>query len=125
MTFTFDLSTLDIVTKLRILIRDKDSANILFEDEELQMFLDSQSNDLYLSAADALVALSSNAALLNKAEQIGEYKIDSKGMAEALLKVAARFRTLVEEAPAIDVAELNLGAFSEAEIIWNDLLRTS
>jgi hypothetical protein len=45
-------------------------------------------------------------------------------MAEAVMKVAAHYRALSEETPAFDYAELNLSPFSEAEMIWNDVLRS-
>ena len=121
MAFTYDLST--NVGKVRLKIRDTDSTKKLFSDAELQFFVDDNDVDLDLAAADALEALVANAALLHKLEELGEYKIDSKGMAAALMKAAERYRARSEEAPAIDSAERNLSDFTAGQIIWNDLLR--
>ena len=124
MAFTYDLSTNR--GKVRLKIRDTDTADAtrqLFDDDEIDFFITEASVDLNLAAAGALDAVSANAALLAKSQKIGDYTIDSKAMAEAVMKVAAHYRGLSEAAPAFDYAELNLSPFSEAELIWNDVLR--
>lgn len=124
MPFTYDLST--DRGKLRLKIRDTDTANLdrqIFQDDEIDFFLTEAVSDLNLAAAGALDAVAANAALLAKLEKIGDYTIDSKAMAEAVMKVAAHYRGLSEGAPAFDVAELNLSPFNELDLIVNDLLR--
>ena len=125
MAFTYDLTTNR--GKVRLKIRDTDDVDAtrqLFQDNEIDFFLtDAGGTDLNLAAAGALDAVSANAALLAKSQKIGDYTIDSKAMAEAVMKVAAHYRALSENAPAFDYAELNLSPFSEAELIWNDVLR--
>lgn len=123
MAFSYDLNT--NVGKVRLLIRDTDQTKALFQDEELQFFLDQNSANLLLAAADALESLASNAALLHKLEEIGDYRFDSKGMSAALLKMAARYREKVEQEPAFAVAEQTLSVFNEAEILWNEALKTA
>ncbi len=125
MAFTYDLSTNR--GKVRLKIRDTDVADAtlrLFEYDEIYFFLiEAGGADLNLAAAGALDAIAANAALLAKATKIGDYSIDSKAMAEAVMKVAAHYRALSEGAPAFDYAELNLSPFSEAQLVWNDVLR--
>jgi hypothetical protein len=125
MAFTYDLATNR--GKVRLKIRDTDEAvptRQIFQDDEIDFFLtEAGGADLNLAAAGALDAISANAALLAKATKIGDYSIDSKAMAEAVMKVAAHYRALSENAPAFDYAELNLSPFSEAELIWNDMVR--
>lgn len=125
MAFTYDLGTNR--GKVRLKIRDTDTADStrqLFNDEEIDFFITEAVSDLNLAAAGALDAIAANAALLAKSTKIGDYSIDSKAMAEAVMKVAAHYRALSEGAPAFDYAELNLSPFSEAELIWNDVLRS-
>jgi hypothetical protein len=125
MAFTYDLAT--DRGKVRLKIRDTDEADAtrqLFNDEEIDFFLTEGGADLNLAAAGALDAVAANAALLAKSTKIGDYTIDSKAMAEAVLKVAAHYRALSENAPAFGYAELNLSPFSEAELIWNDVVRS-
>ena len=125
MAFTYVLAT--DRGKVRLKIRDTDTATPtrqIFQDDEIDFFLsEAGGSDLNLAAAGALDAISANAALLAKATKIGDYSIDSKAMAEAVMKVAAHYRALSENVPAFDYAELNLSPFSEAEMIWNDVLR--
>lgn len=124
MAFTYDLSTDRGKTRLKI--RDTDTADAtrqLFNDEEIDFFVTEAVNDLNLAAAGALDAIAANAALLAKAQKIGDYSIDSKAMAAAVMKVAAHYRSLSEEAPAFGFAEQTLSAFSWNEIVINELQR--
>lgn len=124
MAFTYDLATPR--GKVRLKIRDTDTADVtrqLFNDEEIDFFLTEASADLNLAAAGALDSIAANAALLAKMEKIGDYSIDSKNMAAAVMKVAAHYRSLSEEAPAFGFAEQTLSVFSWNEIVINELQR--
>lgn len=126
MTFTYVLAT--DIGKLRLNLRDTDGSKKLFEDEELQVFLDrataSGVADLYLATAEALDSLASNAALLHKMVRIGDYQVDSKGMADALRKAAAIYREHSEETPTFEVAEQALTIGNWFEILDNDSRRS-
>ncbi|KKM74970.1 hypothetical protein LCGC14_1395090, partial [marine sediment metagenome] len=80
-------------------------------------------SDLNLAAAGALDSIAANAALLAKMEKIGDYAINSTAMAAAVMKVAAHYRSLSEQAPAFGFAEQTLSKFSWDEIVVNELLR--
>ena len=124
MAFTYDLTTNR--GKVRLKIRDTDTADAtrqLFNDDEIDFFLTEAITDLNLAAAGALDAISANAALLAKMEKIGDYSIDSKAMAAAVMKIAAHYRSLSEQAPAFGFAEQTLSKFSWDEIVVNELLR--
>ena len=125
MGFTYDLTTLR--GKVRLKIRDTDTADStrqLFNDDEIDFFLtEAGGADLNLAAAGALDAVAANAALLAKAQKIGDYSIDSKSMAAAVMKVAAHYRSLSEQAPAFGFAEQTLSVFSWNEIVINELQR--
>ena len=124
MAFTYDLATPR--GKVRLKIRDTDEADVtrqLFNDDEIDFFITEAVSDLNLAAAGALDAIAANAALLAKLEKIGDYTIDSKAMAGAVMKVAAHYRSLSEQAPAFGFAEQVLSVFSWNEIVINELQR--
>ena len=124
MAFTYDLSTNR--GRVRLKIRDTDTSDALrqiFQDDEIDFFLTEAAADLNLAAAGALDAIAANAALLAKAQKIGDYSIDSKSMAAAVMKVAAHYRSLSEQTPAFGYAEQTLSVFSWNEIVINELQR--
>ncbi len=124
MPFTYDLTTSR--GKVRLKIRDTDTADAtrqLFNDDEIDFFLTEASADLNLAAAGALDAIAANAALLAKAQKIGDYSINSTAMAAAVMKIAAHYRSLSEQAPAFGFAEQTLSVFSWNEIVINELQR--
>ena len=118
MAFTYDLATPR--GKVRLKIRDTDTTDPdrqLFQDDEIDFFITDAESDLNLAAAGALDAVAANAAVLAKMEKIGNYSIDSKSMAAAVMKAAAHYRSLSEQAPAFGFAEQVLSVFS-----WNDIV---
>ncbi len=127
MSFTYDPTLPTNQDKVRRMIRDTDVANLdrqLYQDEEVAAILTGTVQDLFLAAAELLEGLVVNAALLHKAEKIGDFTTDTKGMSAALLTMAKYYRGLSEDAPAFGFAEMNLSQFNELELIVNDLLRT-
>ena len=128
MSFNYDPTLPTDRDKVRIMIRDTDTANPdrqLYQDEEIDAVLALQASDLNLSAAFLLDGIAANAALLAKLEKIGDYTIDSKPMAGAVMKIAAHYRSLSEQAPAFGFAEQTLSGFSYWDIVINELLRDS
>ncbi|KKM21193.1 hypothetical protein LCGC14_1637860 [marine sediment metagenome] len=128
MSFTYNPTLPTDRDKVRLKIRDTDTANPvrqLWQDEEITAVLAfaSVEGDLNLAAAELLEALAVNAALLHKLEALGDYKTDTKGMAEALLKSAALYRALAEEAPAFEVAEHTHTVFSWYELLDKSAMR--
>ena len=124
MPFTYDLST--DRGKVRLKIRDTDTTDPdrqLFEDDEIDFFITEAGSDLNLAAAGALDSIAANAAVLAKMEKIGDYVIDSKAMAAAVMKAAQHYRSLSEQAPAFGYAEQVLSVFSWNEIVVNELQR--
>jgi len=125
-SFTYDPTLPTDRDKVRIMIRDIDTANPdrqLYQDEEIDAVLALQASDLNLSAAFLLDGIAANAALLAKTEKIGDYSINSTAMAAAVMKVAAHYRSLSEQAPAFGFAEQTLSVFSWNEIVVNELQR--
>ncbi len=127
MSFTYDINLGTNRDKVRRMIRDTDTLNPdrqLYPNETITAILTGTTQDLFLAAAELLEGLVVNAALLHKAEKIGDFTTDTKGMATALMAMAKYYRSLSEDAPAFDFAEMNLSTFNELELIVNDVLRT-
>ena len=120
-------ATKDITTdvgKVRYLIGDVDLTAPYFQDEELQGFLDMAGSSVNLACAYALESLAAQAAVNLTNIVLGSLEIDETSKADALRKMANRFRELDSESPAFAVAEENLSNFNELEIIRNYILRT-
>lgn len=129
MSFTYNITLPTDKDKVRMKIRDTDVANPtrqLWSDQEITAVLSfaTVGGDLNLAAAELLEALAVNAALLHKLEGLGDYKTDTKGMSEALLKTAALYRAASEEEPAFEIAEHTHTVFSWYEILDKNAMRT-
>lgn len=112
MPFTYDLST--DVGKVRLLINDTDSSNVIFQDEEISAFL-SLNDGLKRSAAAALDTIASNQAMVLKVIRLLDLSTDGPSVARALRDHAGQLR---EEAKLAD-AEEEGGYFDYAEIVTN------
>ncbi|KKN50678.1 hypothetical protein LCGC14_0630270 [marine sediment metagenome] len=121
MSFTFDVTALDNVGKVRSRIGDTDSANIIFHDEEIQVFLADENSNIVHASALALEVMASSASLLSKMEKIGDYSVTGTKMAEMLLATAAKMR---EADPVVGYAEQSLSPENSNKIVWNRLLRS-
>ncbi|MDI6872145.1 MAG: hypothetical protein QME79_12535 [Bacillota bacterium] len=67
MAFSYNLAT--SVGKVRLRIPDKDEQAPLFQDEELQAFLDANGGDVYLAAAEALETVAGDPQRLQQYER--------------------------------------------------------
>lgn len=121
MSFTFDTTT--NIGKVRTLINDKDSTSFVLTDEEINVFLSLESNDIYNSAAAALEAIIINKQLLSKMIAAGDYKEDTRNVADKLGKTAERYRKAAISRPADAFAEVAVSDFNYREIETNKALR--
>jgi hypothetical protein len=119
--FTYDLTT--VIGKTRLRIPDRIATDYLFEDAELQVFLDDNGDDTRLAAADALETIASDSVLLLKAVTLLDVTTNGPAMATALMARAAGLREQVsaeDEDAGFDVAEMDLGPDSRAEQRLNE-----
>lgn len=127
MVFTYDLGT--DRGKVRLLIRDTDASEPIFEDDELNVFLALESSSVKRAAALALETMASNEAYVSKAVKLLDLSTDGPATGKALLERAAKLREQAadEEAQAeggaFDIAELVYDSFGERERIWKEALR--
>lgn len=123
MAFTYTLST--AIGKTRLLIPDNDTTGShIFEDEELQVFLDQGGGNPNLAAAKALETAASSAALKLKVVRVLDVEVDSAAAGEFLMARAKRLR---EDATQDDgsgtaqlgfaIAEQTHGEFGYGELL--------
>lgn len=115
MTATYDLET--NVGKLRLLLQDTDTDDVIFQDEELQVFLSQKGNDLYLAASTVMLALANDKARLAKRKRASKYEHDLTKLANECREQAKVFREEAENIPADDYAEMGITAFQRRDIM--------
>lgn len=113
MTATYTLST--DIGKVRLTIGDTDvtpSTDAVFSDEELQIFLDNNSNSIPRASADALEAWAAKYAANADNEKIGDYSYGQK-IVDKFLALAKRLRATDSATPAFEWAEYDLSGVDE------------
>lgn len=125
MTFTYDPTT--DVGKVRMVLPDKVQANAFFTDEELEVFLEIESNWRRATAL-ALETMAVDAALVLQVIRVQNITTDGAKVADALLKRAVQLRKQADEADASDeggfeVTEFILDNFGRRERLLNDAIR--
>lgn len=105
MTATYNLS--DNIGKVRLKIGDTDvspSSDAVFTDEEIEVFLDDNSSNINLAAADAAEAWAAKYAVAPDSEKIGDYAYSQK-IVDKLLSLAKRLREIEAESPVQEWSE--------------------
>lgn len=126
MSFTTDPTT--DVGLVRLRISDRDSANPIFQDEDLNAFLAFEGDSLRASAS-ALEAIAVNQALVLKVIKLLQLSTDGAKLAETLLKLATNYRNQAAYNDAanggtFDIAEFVDGDFAERERAYKEALRS-
>jgi hypothetical protein len=89
MAFNYDLST--SIGKVRLLIADTNSESYIFEDAEIQVFLDLNGSDLNRAAGQAYETWAADRSKIAKSIQSGTYKSERNAISD-LLRLADRIR---------------------------------
>lgn len=113
--FSYDTST--NLGKVRALINDIVAASYVMSDTQINAFLSLHSNDLYLTAAQCMMAIASSKALIAKMKKAGNYSEDFTVIAKECREAAKMFREMAMQDPAEAVGEAFYTDFS-----YNDLL---
>jgi hypothetical protein len=80
------------------------SADYLMDDGQLKSFLALNSDKLYGAAADALLAIAANEALVSKKIRTEDLSTDGSVIANSLRQIASEFRTRQKEEDVEDAA---------------------
>lgn len=119
--FTLDAST--NIGKVRYLVNDVVAASYVLSDTQINAFLSMHSNDLFLTAAQCMMAIASSRALLAKRKSAGNYTEDLTAIARECREAAALFKEQANEMPAEGVAEGFYTDFSYRQVLENKALR--
>lgn len=129
MPFSYDVTT--AAGKVRLLAVDNRSDGYIFEDDEIDVFLELQSDSVYRAAALALETIAADQALCLKRITSLDLSTDGPATAKALREQAAALREQAKEAEAredggaFDIAEMVVDSFTRRERWWNERLRDS
>jgi len=110
MAETYDIT--NNVGKVRLRTGDNVIGSIVFSDEEIQIFLDAQSESVPLASADLLDAWAAKYGQSADSEKIGDYAYTQK-IIDKMTKLAQRLRDEVASTPYLKVAEMDLNAIGE------------
>lgn len=126
MTFSTDPTT--DIGKIRLIIGDKDGQYPIFQDDEIQAFLD-MAGDVRRAAADALDAIASDQVMVLKVVRTLDLQTDGAAMSRELRQHAKSLREQANAADAgngdlFDIAEFADDAFSQRERVWKQALRS-
>lgn len=125
MAFTYEVGT--DLGNTRLLISDTDRDVHIFEDEEVNTFLNLTAidgvNDVRLAAAQALDTIARSEALLLKKIKLLDITTDGVALAKELRESASQLREDSNSELGIEVIEMGLTAFTRRQLLINDALR--
>lgn len=116
-TFTYDLD--EPAGKVRLLISDVgggDSSSFVFNDKEIEAFLNMWEQDLFMAAALALRTMAGNEAMVAKKITFLELETDGPAMAKAMNELADKFTKMADENVDFELIEMGVDMFSRNEI---------
>lgn len=115
------------IEQVRLLIPDRDPADQVFTDIEIQEFLSLENNNVRAAAALALETAATNEALRLRVMRVGGDSVDGAAVARALLERARALRASAVAALssniAVAVIEQAHGLFGQRERLMNEILR--
>jgi hypothetical protein len=125
-TYTYDVTT--TTGKVRLLCQDFDMDNAIFDDDEIQAFLDLNGAIVRYAAAQALLVIAASQAYILKRTKTLALEQDGPAVAKALQELAKELTRQEDEGvgtdeASFDWAESAYDAFSEREILRNAALR--
>lgn len=96
MTFSYSYENEPEIYKVRLLINDVDSNSPVFQDAEIEAFLDLYDGATLLAAAEAIDTNADNEVLASKVLKTQDLTTDGAKLADALRKRAASLREQYE-----------------------------
>ena len=110
MTWTYDLAT--AIGKVRLTTADKDATDVIFTDEEIQVYLTIHSQNVNLASADVLEAWAAEYGQSPSSENIGDYKYTQK-VIDNMLAMAKRLRDTDSSIPYFTWSEMDIGVIGD------------
>lgn len=103
--------------RVRLLINDVDPLNEVFDDDEIDVFLNLEAGDVRYAAAQALDTIATNEALVLKVQKTMDLQTDGAKLADTLMARAEKLRAQADSDPdqVIAVAEFADPVFGERD----------
>lgn len=124
MAFTYNSGT--NIGRVRLLITDTDENNPIFQDEEVQDFIDmwtyNGDTDVFQAAALALDTIATSETLVQKAINILDLSTDGPAVGKELRARADKMREMSEELTGFDIATMNVNTWTAMDLIINKWL---
>ena len=123
MSFTYDVTT--PIGQVRLLITDTNgnAPGPVFQDEELQFFLNYEQGYVSYAAAKALEVMATSQLLVQKHIKILDLETDGATLSAELRNLAKQLRQSEEDLASFDIAEIVEDPFSARERIYKQFLR--
>lgn len=124
MAATYDTTTKR--GKVRLLTSDTDTSDPIFDDAEIDVFLDLRGDDVHLAAATALRTIAGNEAQVLKRIRLLDLDLNGPAVAQSLRELADTYEREADEADGagdLDWAAVATGIFGWRERVWNERLR--
>jgi len=119
MTWTLDRST--PVGKTRVLITGESvEATSVFQDEDLEVFLDISENIVLEAAALGLERIAADQALLFRKIKVGSIEVDGPALAASFLAMAARYRVTAASGPGGADADIQIADWVNDDSTWRE-----
>lgn len=105
MAFTYDVAT--DRGRVRMLITDRDENNPIFQDAEIDAYLEMEGSSVKLAAASALSSIATDQVLLLKKIKLlgGDLETDGPAVAKELRELAKQLRADADNDGSFDIAE--------------------
>lgn len=121
MAFTYDPAT--DRGRVRMLTTDRDNDNQIFQDDEIDAFLDLEGGNIRYAAAMALEAIAADQALVLKVITSMDLTTNGAAVGSMLMKLAVSYRAEEERQGSFDIAEMVVNDFSARERWWKQAQR--
>jgi hypothetical protein len=125
MAATFNLGT--NIARVRLLITDTDTENPIFQDEEIQEFINmftiEGETDLFESAAQALDVIATNEVLIQKRIKILDLSTDGVAESKELRERAKDLRKYSAQQAGFEIATMNVNSQTYIDLLINSYLR--
>lgn len=109
--------------KVRLLVSDTDTSDAIFDDAEIDVFLDLRGDDVHLAAATALRTIAGNEAQVLKRIRLLDLDLNGPAVAQSLRELADTYEAQADSDVDLDVAPVAAGIFGWRERVWNERLR--
>lgn len=113
MTATYNIN--NNIGKVRLTTGDKDLTDVIYTDEEIQVWLDANSNNINRASADLLEAWATLYGFSADSEKIGDYAYTQKIIAN-MLNLAKRLRETDASIPYLTWAEMDLSGVEDTTV---------